>query len=227
MSHNRFHLQNGGIALDTTFGAVILCGGSSRRMGRDKAELTVGGETFLQRLIRELGGYPEVLLSAADSESYARWGVPVIPDRFPHAGPAAGLQSALTSCRSDALVCVPCDLPLFSKELGDALCAALRPEDHAAVVETRDGRIHPLCGVYRREAAPILERCLTQGTRRMRDILGQMRVRTFALADTPYGDELVTNLNTPEEYRQFCRLTGDIAFADELPEEEMRTCLSR
>ena len=49
-----------------TFGAVILAGGRSRRMGQCKAELVLGGETLLARTVRQLADFSELWLSAND-----------------------------------------------------------------------------------------------------------------------------------------------------------------
>ncbi len=184
-------------------GAVILCGGKSSRMGRDKAELPLfGEETFLERLLSRLRACPEVLLAAGEPR-YARYGVPVVKDAFPGCGPIAGLRAALTACRSEALVCVPCDVPDFPFDAVFALWEEMDEGIDAVVLETGDGRLHPLCGMYRKGAAACLERCLKEGNYRMRAALEAMRVRVVPLTRLGVSDEALQNVNTPEDYARY------------------------
>ena len=76
-------------------GAVILCGGQSRRMGTCKALLTVEGEPVLHRLAGALSFFEERLLSANDAALGAGLSWTVVEDRFPGLGPGAGLHAAL------------------------------------------------------------------------------------------------------------------------------------
>ena len=75
---------------------VILAGGQSRRMGRDKLRLTLGGETLLQRALRRYGEvFPRVLVSVAGPEKFPELGERRVFDVFPGAGPLAGLHAGL------------------------------------------------------------------------------------------------------------------------------------
>lgn len=183
-----------------TFGAAVLCGGVSRRMGRDKATLPLGAHSFLTALLEELRAYPEILISASELTAYNQFGVPVIADRYPNCGPMAGLHAVLTACKSDALLSVPCDLPLFSAELGQFLCASLHDGDDAVIVQTRDGGYHPLCGVYRKRVSAVMEACLQNGVYKVQRAFASMSVRVVSLQDTPFPDDLLLNVNTPREY---------------------------
>lgn len=195
----------------TQTGAVILCGGASRRMGRDKAALTLEGRSFLDRLIRALSDFPELLLAVGEGADGMAHGLPAVPDVYPGCGPMAGLHAALSACASPALLAVPCDLPLFTAALGAHLCGSLRPDDDALIVRTRDGGLHPTCGVYRKSAAQVMEACLAAGDYSIRRALARMRVHELDLSATPFPDALLTNINTPEDYR---RLIGAMAQPD-------------
>jgi len=188
------------MALHETFGAAILCGGGSKRMGCDKATLPFGTHSFLTALLDALRAYPEILLSASEPSTYGQFGLPVIPDRYPNCGPMAGLHAVLAACQSDALLCVSCDIPLFSAELGRFLCDSLRDGDDAVIVQTRDGGYHPLCGVYRKRAGEAMEACLQSGVYKVQRAFASLSVRVVALQDTPFSDDLLLNINTPEEY---------------------------
>lgn len=181
-------------------GAVILAGGHSRRMGSDKALLPFAGSSFIARIARELTGFNERLLSVGTAPAPALPGFTPVFDVHPDCGPIAGLHAALLCCRCDALLAVSCDLPLFSCALAEHLAAQLPAGSGAAVPVTRDGRIHPLCAIYRRSCAAVFSECLQQGALRMTQALTALDAAYIPLEESPFSDRLLTNVNTPAAY---------------------------
>ena len=126
-------------------GALLLAGGASRRMGRDKAALPWRGGTFLERIAGELAGFPERYLSANLENCPLPPPWQLVADRFPGCGPLAGLHAGLCVCRSPWLVAVSCDLPLLQRPLVEWLARQAAPPYGAVVPRDQAGRIHPLC----------------------------------------------------------------------------------
>lgn len=182
-------------------GAVILAGGQSKRMGRCKALLEIQGETMLFRLARQLSLFPELFLSANDPVLAQGLPVRYVPDIYENTGPAAGLHAALSAASSDALFCVPCDMPNFDVTLIDILLSHLTTETNAVICRDGSGRLHPLCGIYSKRALPVLQELLEQGEHRMTTIseaLGCFVVNTSPILP----DSTFFNMNTPEAYRR-------------------------
>lgn len=204
----------GGLPTRPVVGAVILAGGGSRRMGRDKARLPFRAETFLEHISGELSGFDECLLSVADAVRYPVGALTVVRDQFPDSGAMGGICSALSACCSDALFVTACDTPLVTEGLARYLCAFLSPAVDAVVAETRDGRAHPLCAVYTKAAGAVFAEQIAAGNLRMRDALAHMRVKYAPLWHSAYPDEALTNINTPQEYAALRRrLRGPAAVA--------------
>ncbi len=180
-------------------GAALLAGGESRRMGRDKAQLLWGGMTFQARLAQELAGFPERLLSTGRRE-LSLPGFVSVPDLLPDRGPLGALHALLSACQSPALLLVPCDAPLFPRALAQLLAQSITEEWDAVVPVTRDGREHPACGVYRRDVLPRLQARLEAGDGRMYAFLGVLNTKRLLLADTPFPDRCLANINTPQAY---------------------------
>ena len=125
--------------------AVILAGGKSSRMGRDKASLMFGQETFLQRIAAELDacGFKEKYVSLGSKSSYGMHGeesgtyaaekteihIPggwtVIRDRFRDCGPLGGIHAALSLCRAEWALFVSCDTPLYRRELAELMISKI------------------------------------------------------------------------------------------------------
>ena len=186
------------------FGAVILYGGKSRRMGQDKAELIIEGRTFLEHIAGELEGFEELILSLDSMEKYPVMKCTAVTDIYSDCGPMGGIHAALSVCDSDALFVVSCDLPLFKAELGDYLCTQLDEEIDAVVPVTSDGRIHPLCAVYRKRTASVFEKYLKAGSYKILDAYKDVRVKFIPIDRTPCNEKWLQNINTPQEYDALC-----------------------
>ena len=180
--------------------AVLLAGGKSLRMGQCKALLKVEGETLLRRTVRVLTGFEELWLSTNDPALAKGLPVRLVADNYPGCGPLAGLEAALSATEQEALVCVSCDLPYLTESVPRLLLEMLGEAD-AAVCMDSAGRVHPLCGIYRRSTLPVIRRLLESGERRMMTFLRQIDcvyVRTEGLLP----DEVFCNWNTPEDVKR-------------------------
>ena len=183
---------------------IILAGGQSSRMGRDKAELTLGGRTLLQIQTEKLraAGIEDVLISGRREGPE---GTRCVPDRFPGRGPLAGLHACLEAANNPDCLVISVDVPLLPACVLEALlCAHQCGRNDATLLAVR-GRTEPLIGVYRsglsREIAAILE-----GERyAVRFLLDRIRC-----GEVPFQgeDAWLLNCNTPEDYETLCRLAG-------------------
>lgn len=184
-------------------GVLLLAGGRGRRMGSaDKALLTLHGETFLNRLLSELNGVGETLVSVDHAGRYPDLPAPAVPDLWPGTGPLGGLCSGLSACASEALLTIACDMPLFSRDLAEYLLDYVSSDYDAFVTEDRKGRAHFLCGVYRKTALPAALELLERGEYRIGALLDRLRVKRISLTPTVFPDRLVSNINTPAEYER-------------------------
>lgn len=186
--------------------AVILAGGRSSRMGRDKAALPFGESTMLDRLIRLYQEGFDVAVSVREGGRLDTAGVPELVDLHPGQGPLAGLEAAFRQTGAETVFLTATDLPFGDFRLAEELVHRLGTAE-ACVLRRRDGRIEPLFAVYRRSALPAVERCLSEGRRSCRSLLDQLTVR-WVDEDEVEGwdlDHILQNVNTPEEYRKALR----------------------
>ncbi|MGC3967978.1 MAG: molybdenum cofactor guanylyltransferase [Pirellulales bacterium] len=146
-------------------GAVILCGGRSSRMGRDKATLPFGPELMLPRLVRLVGeavATEKIVVVAAVGQNLPPLpaGVTIVRDERPERGPLEGLAAGLRAHarRSDAVFVTACDVPLLVPAVIEALFAELGA--HAAVAPLDADFPHPLSTVYRTSVLAAVEQLL-------------------------------------------------------------------
>jgi molybdopterin-guanine dinucleotide biosynthesis protein A len=182
---------------------IILAGGLSRRMGRDKANLPTGAGTLLERIVERLSPVvDEVVVAGGPSLSIpaGRW----VPDARSGAGPLAGMAAGLAVLSGDVAWVVACDLPDVEPGVGELLFDSASDVD--AVVPRLDGRPECLCAVYRASLAGRILTLLNDGERRVTALLDGIRVRYVEAAELRRVDpELRSfrNLNTPEEYQDW------------------------
>jgi molybdenum cofactor guanylyltransferase len=183
--------------------AVILCGGRSARMGRDKASLVIGGESFLDRAIRLSRHLADDVIVVARASQPAPRNARVVHDPTEHLGPLAGISEGLGASRTDLNLVIACDMPLIRPAVLQRLLDAIG--DHDACVAVVDGHPSVLCGVYRARAAPVARQLLAEGERRVTalvDRLATKRVDAALLRDIDPELETFFSCDTPEAYRR-------------------------
>ena len=184
-------------------GAIVLAGGRSRRMGRDKAALAVGGRTLVEHVVAQVRPHvAEVLVSVETPGRLADLGLRVVADRQPGQGPMMGIGSALALATHHLNLVVACDIPELPPDLVGRLFEAARAAD-AAVPVLAEGVRHPLLAVYHRRVLPRLEGLLAAGRRSVLDLLDACDVR-YLPAGVPLDD-----LDTPEAYAAHLESRGE------------------
>ena len=180
---------------------VILAGGRSTRMGRDKAALPVAGVTLLEWMVRRLGPeFRETIVAGAVPPVGAREAA----DRCADAGPLAGIEAGLLIARSPYVFVVACDMPRAGARLGSLLIE--RAAGHDAAVPRIDGRAQPTCAAYARAAAPKIGAYLDGGARRataVLDALDAVFVDERELESAEIATHELDDLDTPAEYDAF------------------------
>ncbi len=198
---------------------VLLAGGRSRRMGRDKARLLFLGEPLIARAVRRMAqAARQVVVVAREPARYAFTGVACVPDVLPQAGPLAGLWSGALTLPFPYFVAGACDMPFFNPRLALGLLHLLVEDDlDAAVPRDAQGREQPLHGVYRRAAfLEAAARALRQEQYAIRAAWPYLRLRIVPpdLWRRWDPDGLAfRNANTPEEWRALRDLASSTADA--------------
>ncbi len=187
---------------------LVLAGGQSRRMGRDKARLVVQGEPLILRVVHRVKRVAdEVLVVSRWPHEYAFTGVACVPDVLPGQGPLAGIWSGALVAAGRYIAPVACDMPFVNPELLQAMVNALEARPRLeGILPVEEERAHPLHGVYHREAfLKAGARALRKGKRAIQEALDDMRLEIWSRAQwgtwEPEG-RAFWNLNTPEDLRR-------------------------
>lgn len=188
------------------FASVILMGGQNKRMkGRHKAFLPFGEKTFLDQIISELSPLSPLYLSVNDIQKYSHLPYPLIQDVYAGIGPIGGIYSALQSASESILFITACDMPFVNAELVTYLYSQLDEESSYVILEDKDGHFCPLGGIYRKNILPLLEVNIKEENFRLGALLKKAKGKIIPLKSTPFQEDILLNINTPEAYEALFR----------------------
>jgi molybdopterin-guanine dinucleotide biosynthesis protein A len=184
---------------DMTFDAVVLAGGKSTRMGRDKALIQVNGQTLLARQIElaRQAAASEIFISGRPDTDYSEFRCRVLKDEFPHAGPLAGIERALATATRPLLLVLAVDLPGMKANLLRTLLAAC--SGNCGAIPCIGGEIEPLAAFYPKMAHSLSLQLLAQNifaVKRFTEACVQLHLAQFIDLSAEHA-ECFVNWNTP------------------------------
>lgn len=189
--------------------AVLLAGGRSDRMGRDKALLALQGVPVVRLLadrLREITD--EVMISANDPSAFSFLGLPAVADRYEGRGPLAGIHAAMHRTSRPWVLALACDLPGVSTPFLRNLIAA-SPGFDAVIPVTSDGGFHPACALYHRRCLPAMDRNLAAGANKLMLLIEEpgLRISRFTLETRQFPDAELFDVNTPRDFAKFQKIS--------------------
>jgi molybdopterin-guanine dinucleotide biosynthesis protein A len=197
------------------FDGYVLVGGKSSRMGANKFALPLGDATFSERVVVALQKIAAGRVSfvvgtnqAAETDKLLPLDVPRITDIFPHKAALGGIYTALVDTKAEWAAIAACDYPFVTADLFVRLAEIANSADEkiAAIVPVQpDGRVQPLCTLYRVKPCLIAAEQLLNNdeippVRRLFQSVETRRVEFMELTDLHGAKDFFTNINTLEDY---------------------------
>ncbi|MDD2582462.1 MAG: molybdenum cofactor guanylyltransferase [Desulfuromonadaceae bacterium] len=199
------HQQNLGYDTITGVTGVILAGGASSRMGKNKALLKTGELLLIERVYATMAAlFPNVIIVTNTPELYEFISCRKVPDIYPGAGSIAGLHAGLSASSTDRIFVAACDMPFLNADFIRFLCQGAEECD-AVVPLDRSGRLEPLHALYAKSALNAMQQAIERGDKSIIKLLGRLRtimVLNELFQFIPGAEESFRNLNTPEEYEE-------------------------
>jgi molybdopterin-guanine dinucleotide biosynthesis protein A len=196
-------------------GAVVLCGGESRRMGRPKAWLPFGPERLLQRVVRLVGTVARsIVVVAAPGQDLPDLpaDVAIVRDPIAGRGPLQGLAAGLAGMPepADLVYATATDVPFLEPRWITLLVELI--DVHDLAIPSVGERYHPLAALYRRESVlPVIDRLLREDRLRLQGVVELVRARVVREEELIAVDPrlgALRNLNHPEDYEEALRDAG-------------------
>jgi len=180
---------------------VLLAGGQSRRMGRDKATILFCGKPLWQiqlDLLQKLQP-AEIFVSARTDPAWRPTGVTFVPDEAPSLGPLSGLAATLARIRSGHLLVLAIDMPFMNEDHLRCLCDKIEPG--RGVLPMIDNRAEPLAAIYPVEACIDFVNALSGVDFSMQTLTDQLvkmgRLRVIRVSEEE--QLFYRNLNEPDD----------------------------
>lgn len=183
---------------------VVLAGGKSRRMGRDKAFLPFGSTLLIERIITRLHLITDQLLIITNTpEQYTFLQLPLSPDLLPNKGSLGGIYTGLTLANTEQILFIACDMPfvrvdflryLYTESLG-----------FEVVIPCNQEGFQPLCALYSKTCLPAVTHQIAEGQLKITEFFHFVRTKVIterAIRHFDLRGRMFYNMNTPEEYAQ-------------------------
>jgi molybdopterin-guanine dinucleotide biosynthesis protein A len=178
-------------------------------MGSNKALLPLNGKPMIEHVASTLRNVVPWLTIVSDhADPYRFLNLPIIPDLVRDAGPLGGIHAALSALAAPAVLVVGCDTPFLSVPLLQYLLNT--PHTSSAIIARADNRVHPLCGIYHREALPRIGQFLSAGRFKLLELVDELGADIIDITPSLpfYRPDLFTNVNDLPDYHQIEK-TGD------------------
>jgi molybdopterin-guanine dinucleotide biosynthesis protein A len=201
--------------------AIILAGGKSRRMGRDKAFLEFDGKPLIAHVIERITRVcTDIIIVANDAPAYARFGLRVIGDVYPGKGSLGGIYSGLQAAHTPHVLAVACDMPFLNEALlrylislaptADVIVPRARDLSSNVLRDTQRLRplakefdLHPMHAVYSKNCLEPMHAQLLTDDLRIISFYNAVRVRVVEPEEVDQFDPQhlsFFNANTPADF---------------------------
>ncbi len=190
---------------------IILAGGQSKRMGRDKAFLPFRNKTFLRNILETLDKYcgKFIIVVNKDFSLYQKEiqnlnsEIILIRDIEPFSGPLNGIVSAYPYVQSNTVFLATCDTPIINLNLIKNLYKEIK--DCEAVIPVIDGKYQPLNTFYTKNALKKAKELYKQGKKSLMSWVDSLKIKRINKEYIQKFDpEIFTykSINTPESYKK-------------------------
>lgn len=182
-----------------------MSGGLNKRMeGKNKALLSVGGQTILDRLQTAFEGvFHEVLLVTKDPVQYLSWDLKIVTDLLPTRSSLTGIHAALFHVSTPYAFITACDTPFLKTGLIRILLDELKPKWDVIMPVTEQGN-QPLCAIYSKRCIEPIEDQLRNGDPKILNFFPKVKVKEIPEERLRQADPELTsffNINTPEDLK--------------------------
>lgn len=173
-------------------------------MGSDKALLSFGGQTLLERALQTAAAVAERIAIVGPRECYAAFGE-VIEDTYTGCGPLAGIHAALGATNTDLNLMLSVDMPLMTSNFLSWLLQKAKAAEELIVVPDALGGLQPLCAVYRWQVCGITEQALKNGDYKIGKLFPLVPTRYLSeqeITASGFSITIFSNVNTREEFEE-------------------------
>lgn len=179
---------------------IILAGGQSSRMGKEKGLIQWKGKTLIENAISILAPLCKNIVISANNDLFDSFGYPVFEDLIPGCGPMGGIFSTLTKSKTPNNLVIPSDTPLVTLEIYQHLISHQGSFDVIVPVD-HDSFYQPLCAVYSKSVLPAMEGQINEGILGFTPLLDKVEIKAVNFHSKLgfYNSNTFYNINSPAD----------------------------
>ncbi len=182
-------------------------------MSTPKPHLVLGGETLLERQVRLLSRVCRQVEVVGQGGEAAGANRQFLTDLIPSRGPLGGIYTGLAQTRTEFNLFIACDIPfLESRFLTSLSRLAFQTQADITLPEDRQGRLQPLCAIYRRKLLGVIRARLAQGANKTGGYFRSVRLCVMPwreIVRAGFSAHIFDNINRPEDWEEAKRRVGD------------------
>ena len=181
---------------------IILCGGKSRRMGKNKALLKLKEKYIISYVVDILSGFCNKLILSSNSSDLKFLKIPVVEDEHKNIGPIAGIIAGLKASENQINIVFSCDTPFITSGFVEYMLSKADSVD--VLLPVFDGFLQPMTGIFDKKIIPLIENEISKGNFVPPRIFEKANLRKLDINEqTPgYHRHLFFNINSPDDYRK-------------------------
>lgn len=180
-----------------TFSIMVLAGGQSRRMGRDKGALAWGEYDILGSLLARLLPLSDDVMVISNVAREISPLVRQFPDLISGKGPLSGIHAGLVHARHDLVFVTACDVPFLMPEIIPDIVQSAKGKDASVVIYKE--KLEPLFACYHKRCSSIIAELLIKEQYRITDLLARINWEPVENLES-FDECCFMNINTPQEY---------------------------
>ncbi len=194
---------------------IILCGGQSRRMGRDKGSMIIQDKPMIKHILSTLNHQiDEVIIVLNDKNRIDRYGefinpqdysytITFLEDKIKNKGPMPGIMTGLSKIRSDYALVLPCDSPYVSQKYVKSIFEEVS-NDYQAIVPYHDPNdklktSEPLHSIYNKGIIPVIEDLVNEDVLHIKGLIEKIDAKFVLIDNKKIEKKEFKNLNRPED----------------------------
>ena len=194
---------------------IILCGGKSKRMGKDKGSLIIQNEPMIKHILSTLNHQiNEAIIVLNDQKRIEKYGefinisdydykITFCEDKIKNKGPISGILSGLQHISSEYALILPCDSPYVSKKYINTIFNEIE-NNYQAVVPYHDEKnklktSEPLHSIYNRNTVPIIKELINSDVLHIKGLIEKIDTKYVLIDNKKIEKKEFRNLNYPED----------------------------
>ncbi|NOZ36101.1 MAG: molybdenum cofactor guanylyltransferase [Chlorobi bacterium] len=179
---------------------IILAGGKSSRMGKDKALLKIRNKTLTEILYETLSFFCSEIIISTNNPKVKISGALSVRDEISNIGPAGGIISSLNKSTNEKNFIISVDTPFVSYELLQYLKDNSEPELDITILSEK-GILQPLIGIYKKNVAKTFLNESEKGNYKVRNIIKLLNSKIIDISNLNfYNNCLLKNINKSADY---------------------------